>query len=105
LAKLNQENVADILGISQSNYSRIENDEIEANEKLIEQLATVFKVNPEQLIEQDDAVNFNNCDRPAYYKQNTIHNYSISEELKNLYEDKIKLLEDKLISLENKLGM
>ncbi len=98
---LKQEELSKLLGMSQSNYSRIENDEVKASDEVLDSLATIFKVDKEALINPDSAVNFNNCNQ-AFYKHNTVHNYSISDELKQLYEDKIRLLEEKIAWLEKR---
>ncbi len=99
VSNLKQGDLSRQLGMSQSNYSRIENDEVKPTEEMLETLATIFKIDKETLTNPEAAVNFNNCQQ-AFYKDNTVHNYAISDELKQLYEDKISLLQEKIKWLE-----
>lgn len=102
IKNIKQDDIAKELGMSQSNYSRIENDEIKANDDALEKIASIFKMSKDELTNVDEnTVNFNNCSGSAY-KVDVMHNYAISPEIKKLYDDKITLLEEKIKWLENK---
>ncbi len=97
---IKQEEMAKKLNMSQSNYSRIETNEIKTTDEVLEKIAEIFGIEREQLTDPEGSIiNFNNCTN-AYYKDNVVHNYAISPELKKLYEDKIQLLEEKIKWLE-----
>ena len=99
---IKQDEMARELGMSQSNYSRIESDEVKINEDVLEKIAILFKMSKEELTNFDEnVVNFNNCTGSAY-KVETMHNYAISSEIKKLYDDKIILLEEKIKWLEER---
>jgi transcriptional regulator with XRE-family HTH domain len=89
-----QEFVADSLNISQQSYSNIESDKIDVPFSKIEKIAEVFGMKIEDVISFDEKYVLNNY---GEIKGNQIGlNYSFPEELKTLYNDKIKLLEDKI---------
>ncbi len=99
---IKQDEMAKKLNMSQSNYSRIETNEIKATEEVIEKVAEIFGLEKEQLIDPDNSlVHFENCTNTAY-KGNVVHNYAISPEIKKLYDDKIALLEEKIKWMEKK---
>ena len=97
-----QESMAKELGISQSNYARIEKDEVRVNEERLKKIAEILNTTVENIRGFDEKVVFNfhevrDCN-------NGIHNYQISPEIKQLYEDKIRLLEEKVKLLEEQLN-
>jgi len=99
---MKQEDMAKKLNMSQSNYSRLETNEIKTADEVLEKIAEIFGMQKEQLIDPDASIvtlhNFNN----SAYKVGTVHNYAISPEIKQLYDDKIALLEEKIKWLEKR---
>lgn len=105
LRNFSQEFVADKLGMSQSNYARIENNEVTVTPDRLHRIAEALNTS-ETIIEGfDDNVIFNitQGDNSAAGPNCTVHNYQISPEIKALYEDKINLLNEKIAYLEERL--
>ncbi len=102
---LTQEHLAKKLGISQSNYARIENEEIKVSDERLTQIAEILEVSKETITNLDENVFFyiSNNEHFTAGTNCTVNNYQISPEIQKLYEDKIKLLEDKVLILEDKL--
>jgi transcriptional regulator with XRE-family HTH domain len=102
LRNFSQEYVAGKIGISQSNYARIESNEIALTPDRLTLIADVLNTSEDVIRTFDENVIFNitQGDNGASGVNCTVHNYQISPEIKTLYEDKIKLLEDKIILLE-----
>lgn len=96
LKGLKQEYMAEVLGISQPSYSKIETDEVSVSPERLEQIAKVLQVTVQDILAFDERIFFNITNRDqsygsGYFVQN---NSGISENEKKLYEDKIKLLEE-----------
>lgn len=88
-----QEYMAERLGITQQSYSKLESEKADVSFSRIEQLAEIFEMKPEDLVAFDAQYVFNS------YGENKRHQVAYNnfpQELRQLYEDKIKLLEDKL---------
>ncbi|MCR6639849.1 MAG: helix-turn-helix transcriptional regulator [Sporocytophaga sp.] len=103
LKGLKQEYMAEVLGISQPSYSKIETDEVSVSPERLEQIAKVLQVSVQDILAFDERVFFNITNRDqsygsGYFVQN---NSAISENEKKLYEDKIKLLEE-LVEMQKK---
>jgi transcriptional regulator with XRE-family HTH domain len=100
---LTQEHLASKLGISQSNYARIEKEEVKINDERLSQIAEILEVTKENITNLDDNIFFNitNSENFAAGQNCTVNNYQISPEIQKLYEDKIKLLEE-IISIQKK---
>lgn len=89
------------LDMTLAGYSKIERDEVDINTEKIEKISNRLGIKPHELL-LDDKVVFhfsNNEFTNSGFNGYNIHNFP--EELKNLYEDKIKLLEEKVALLEN----
>ena len=93
-----QEYMAERLGITQQSYSKLESDKVDIPFSRIEQLADVFEMKPEDLVAFDSQYVFNNYGNPS---QGIAYN-NFPQEMKQLYEDKIKLLEEKVAWLEKR---
>ena len=100
LKGLNQENMANELGISVTGYGKIERNEVSVNYERLEQISTVLGVKVEHLIGFDNNLALNNFNNTV---EQQIGTFNFPNELKQLYEDKIKLLEDKIKLLEDKI--
>ena len=105
LRNLTQEYVATRLGISQSNYARMESNDVSIPDKRLAELSEILQTTPEAIRNFDEKVVFNitQGDHGSAGQNVTVNNYQISQELQKLYEDKIKLLEEKIIFLEDRV--
>ena len=88
-----QEYLADKLGVSQRAYSKIERSEIKVDWEKIKNIATIFEMEPMDLVSFDDNIIFNNCNQSG--KLNTINNY-VPDQLIAQYEERIKHLEKEI---------
>jgi transcriptional regulator with XRE-family HTH domain len=98
-----QEFVADKLSISQQSYSNLESGKIDVAFSKIEQIAELFGMRLEDMVSFDEKVVFNlNAQHTNAFNLGAIQNNNFPQELKQLYEDKIKLLEEKIAWLEKR---
>ena len=105
LRNLTQEHLATKLGISQSNYARMESNDVSIPDKRLQELAEILQTTPEAIRSFDEGIIFNitQGDNSSAGQHVTVNNYQISPELQKLYEDKIRLLEEKIIFLEDRM--
>lgn len=105
LRNYSQEYMATQLGLSQSNFARMEKNEIAINDERLQQIADILGTDVETIKNFDDAIIFNitQGNNSAAGVNCQVHNYQISQEIKQLYEDKIHLLEEKLEYLTKQL--
>ncbi|MEM6831767.1 MAG: helix-turn-helix transcriptional regulator, partial [Bacteroidota bacterium] len=102
--------MAERLGISQSNYSRYENLETQVSEAMLQQIAEVFELAPEQIKGFDEKVIFSNNntlhDNSSLTENycSTINQYVIDSKIEKLYEEQIALLKKQVELLEGKIG-
>ncbi len=99
---LSQENMADELKMSQTGYGKIERNEVGISFDKLSKIAEIFETNVENIIGFDDKVAINNFN-PKIQQQ--IGSYYYTSEMKELYQNQIRLLEDKVKSLEDKVKM
>ena len=106
LRNFSQEFVADKIGISQSNYARIESNEVAITPERLQKIAEALNTTESVIKDFDENIIFNitQGDNSAAGPNCSVHNYQISPEIKGLYEDKIKLLEEKIAMLEERLN-
>ncbi len=95
-----QENLAFELGMSVTGYGKIERDEVSVNFNKLEKIASVLGVNAETIIGFDENVAFNNFNSKI---ENQIGHYEMPKEMKELFEENIKLLKEKIVLLENEI--
>jgi transcriptional regulator with XRE-family HTH domain len=88
-----QEYLAEKLGISQRAYSKIERSEIKIDWEKIQDIASIFEMEPLDIVSFDDSLIFNYCHQSG--KIETINNY-IPDQLITQYEARIKQLEDEV---------
>ena len=102
LRNYSQEFVAEKIGVSQSNYARLEKNEIAIIDERLKLIADTLGTTPDAIKAFDDSIIFNITQGPnsAAGLNCEVHNYQISPEIKQLYEDKIKLLEEKIQLLQ-----
>ncbi len=103
LRNFTQGYVAEQLGISQSNYARIESDDINLSEERLLKIAEILDTDKESILGFDDRYVFN-INNAQNSNNGIVHQYQISPEIKKLYEDKIMLLEERIKELEGRLG-
>lgn len=107
-----QEHMAKELGVSQSTYSNYESIESDVTPDLLDQIAKILNVKPEQIEKFDEQIIFNNHNNTANDHasnimgnyQPTVNNYVIDSEIEQLYKKNISLLEEKVKALEKELG-
>jgi len=105
LRNLTQDYMAQKLGVSQSNYARMESNEVSIPEKRLSQIADILQTTADAIRKFDDSLIFNitQGDHSSAGQNVTVNHYHISPELQKLYEDKIRLLEEKIIFLESQM--
>ncbi len=97
LKNLTQEHVAGKLGMTQSAYSKIENEESDISYKRLEQIASLFGMLPEELISFNDALVFNLTNNK---KANGMVINQMSANEKKVYEDHILTLKNEIQHLK-----
>jgi len=109
LRNYTQKYVASQLNMTQGNYARIENEEIQLSEERLQRIAEILECrkqeiihfNTEEIFEQDK---FNKKEAPGTSGDtNDIYYLRISPELKKLYEDHIRFLEDYIQELRSEI--
>ncbi len=102
LRNLTQQYMADQLQMTQGNYARIENEEINISDERIDKISTLVGFSREFIVQ----FNVDNIHDHLHEKKEENPNvvqYQISPELKQLYEDKIQLLENIVTELKIEL--
>ncbi len=97
-----QQYIAEKIGISQSNYARIENNKVLISAERLKKIAEILDTTEERIASFNESTIFNTTQGGdlAAGGNCVVHNYQISDEIKKLYEDKISLLEEKMLLLE-----
>jgi transcriptional regulator with XRE-family HTH domain len=100
--ELKQDAMAQLLGLYQSDYSRIERNLKSVSEEEVGLYAQKLEVDEDALlIENESKSTYNNYGKGNHFQViGKNYNYQISPELKQLYEDKIAWLEEKIKWLE-----
>jgi transcriptional regulator with XRE-family HTH domain len=98
LKSITPKDMADRLNITPQSYNKIEREEVDINIERLLEIAGVFEMKPEDVISFDEKLIFQNH---GEMKDSSIgifsgNQYNFPQELKDLYESKIKLLEDKI---------
>ncbi len=101
LKGLKQEYMAEVLGISQPSYSKIETDEVSVSPERLEQIAKVLQVSVQDILAFDEKIVFNIMQKKDGIFNNGTLNQNFPSDIKSLYEDKIKLLQD-IIEMQKK---
>lgn len=92
-----QHYMASVLGIDQSNYSRIESDTTSVSEDRLQKIANALNVTPDYIKRFDDKIVFENCSQGNFGAFNVQH-YHLSENEKETYE-KLLSAKDDIIDL------
>lgn len=105
---LKQENMADLLGLSQSGYNKIERNLHDVNQEKMDAFAEKLDVKKEDLLELDtkyiqEVHNHNTIDKQAQNQHFYTYNENLMNELISSYKNQVKLLEEKVSFLEGKV--
>ena len=107
LRNYTQEHMAEKLGISQSAYSKIETEDTDLSHERLEQIAKTLDLSVQDILSFDEKQVFNflhnHNETGILYNNGVTHYHQFPDELKSLYEDKIKLLEEKCELLQKEL--
>jgi len=105
IKKMTPEYIADELGMSVSGYRKIERGSVRLSTEKLEKISTILDVAPNELL-TSETLSFNitnNKNSNNGHTNNGYNVYNFPDDLKQLYEDKIKLLEEKNQFLQEKL--
>jgi len=97
---LSQENVAAELDMSITGYGKIERNEVSVNIDKLSKIGKVLELSIEDIIGFDENVAFNNFNSTI---DKQIGRYLMPGEMKDLYEENIRLLKEKISYLEEKI--
>jgi transcriptional regulator with XRE-family HTH domain len=104
---LKQENMADLLGLSQSGYNKIERNLHDVNQEKLEVIAEKLDVKKEDLLELDTKyiqdVHNNTIENNVQHQNVYKTNENLMNELVSSYKNQVKLLEEKIQFLEEKV--
>ena len=102
IKSISAKTMADELDMSLGGYMKIERNDVDINSDKIEKISKVLGIKPSELMDIDEKriVNFTN----SKVENGGYNVYCFPPELKQLYEDKIKLLEEKIGFLEKLYG-
>ena len=92
--KLKQEEVADLLSISQRAYSKIENDEVQLKIDRLQQIADILQVDAKKLLPENSSQHFENVTHSQIGYDFIINN--TEAKVSNLYEKIIKKQEEEI---------
>lgn len=98
LRNFTQDYMATQLGITQAGYSKIESGTTDITFSKIEEIAQILNVTPTDLVAFDSQKYFNSFNNVEGSNNGSVIIEMKSDDMKRLFEDKIKLLE-KLLSL------
>lgn len=98
LKNLTQEHVAAKLGMTQSAYSKIESEETDISFKRLEQIALLFGILPEELINFNETLVFNLTNNK---KANGLIINQMSSNERKIYEDHIETLKSEILHLKS----
>lgn len=101
LKGLSQENMAELLHVSQAAYSKLEKNDNIGMDK-IKAIAQIFKIDPIQLLSFDENHIFNNNNQQGGNAASILIQY-ISNKERDLYEQRINHLEEEVKFLREKI--
>ena len=104
LKNFTQEHMAKQLRMSQTGYSKIECGESDVTYSKLQEIAKVLGITTEELVLFDQQKYFNSFNNVKGNNNGSIVINDIADELRGLYQDKIKLLERLLEAKEKELN-
>lgn len=105
LKNFTQEYMADYLGMSQSNYSKIETGETDISYGKLEKIAEVLELRPEDIITFNEHVVFNIMNNQTGIQTHTINGtiYNTPNEFKEVYDAQLSALNAYISSLKEEI--
>lgn len=104
---IKQETMAGELGLSVTQYGKLERDEASVTVDRLEKIASILGVTSEDILNfsgNSSVIIQNPKDSYIYTNNKEINNYNLTDNERQLYEDKIKLLEEIIILKDKLLG-
>ena len=92
LKNLTQEHMAEVIGLSQSAYSRLELGDTEVTYSKLERISHELGMRPEEVIAFNESMVFNVMHNQT--GNGFVVNKGISDQERKLYEDQIRLLQE-----------
>lgn len=102
LKNIPPKDIADKLDMSPQNYLKIERDEVNLSVDRLIQISEIFGMKVEEVLTFDERNVFNNYGEIKGGQNGASVTVNFPEEMKKLYEDKIRLLEEKIKWLEER---
>lgn len=99
-----QEYMANELGMTQAGYSKLESGKTDVTFSQLTEVAKVLEISVEDLIAFDNQKFFNSFNNVKGSNNGIVTVKTESDEIKKLYEDKIRLLEQLLQAKEDALN-
>lgn len=100
-----QEYIAEKLGITQTAYSRIENNQTKITAERLSQLADILNVPISELLsDKEPIIQCNNTPFPYQVSAQEDHWKELSENMKQRYEQVISSKDEKIAFLENEIS-
>src|SRR5690606_14093435 len=103
LRNFTQQYIAEHLEMTQGNYARIENEEIQISEPRLQKIAELLGCNAEFILQFDVEKVYDLGNTVSKSNDYGMHQYSISPQLKELYEGRINTLESLVAELKKEL--
>lgn len=101
LRNFKQDYMATVLGISQSTYCKIESDEVSVSHERLEQIAKALDLSIQDILAFDEKKVYNVMNNHnATGEVHIQHYHEFSEQVKSLYDDKIRLMEEIIQNLK-----
>ncbi len=97
-----QDYMANQLKISQRQFSRIENNEVDLNLSRLNDISKLLEVTPSQILGFDEKYIFQNCEQASAITTNQNY-YAFSEKERELYEKALQDKEEIIAMLKEKL--
>lgn len=96
LKNIPPKDMAERLNITVSGYQKIERDEVSINMERLEEISSIFEMRPEDVLTFDEKAVFNNYNGTNYHNNFGTNNFNyMSDEVKKLYEENMKLQSEK----------
>lgn len=109
LRNLTQKYIAENIGMSQGNYARLENGEIQISADRMKSIADLLKCDEQKIKDFNLNAFFMASNNGELVSKTTqvenLQNLMISDDLKKMYEDRIKFYEKYIERLEEMLDM
>ncbi len=105
LRGIKQDDLATMLGITQTAYSKIERNETDLTLPRLSQIADKLGVKEEDILFWDPSTVFNNSTIHSYYNSGTFYNQGLTEKEKALYDRLLESKEQEIVSLKKSIQL